>query len=102
MAQSRLDLHTKLEKILGSEHVYFQPPSTIKMKYPCIIYKRDDSKEFFANDQAYMNMKRYSIKVVDQNPDSEIPDRVSKMRYCSFATHFVVDNLNHDVYSLYF
>lgn len=34
----RVDLHRKFEIALGSKNVYFQPPESVKLKYPCIIY----------------------------------------------------------------
>lgn len=102
MVGSRLELHSKLVEILGSNQVYFQPPATLQMKYPCIIYKRNNQSDFFSNDRVYLGMKRYSITVVDKNPDSKIPDKIMELRYCSFSTHFAVDGLNHDVYTLYF
>lgn len=102
MAGSRFVLHTKLVALLGSNNVYFQPPPTVKMNYPCIIYKRDGRNENFANDRLYLNLKRYSVTVVDANPDSLIPDKMLELRYCSFTTHYAVGGLNHDVYALYF
>lgn len=35
---SRLDLQTFLEELLESKNVYFQPPESVKMKYPAIVY----------------------------------------------------------------
>lgn len=105
----RIDLHWILIDILGTrnepldkQRVYFQPPSTIKLLYPCIIYKRDDKDEIFANNFLYQAKKRYLITVIDKNPDSEIPDKVAELQYCSFNTNYVADNLNHDVYSIYY
>ena len=40
-----LNLHDEFIQILGTQNVYFQPPASTKLKYPCIIYKiasRDD------------------------------------------------------------
>jgi hypothetical protein len=104
---SRLELHNILINILGTKdqemsNVYFQPPATIQLKYPCIIYKRLDQKNFFSNDNVYFGMKKYLITVIDKNPDSQIPDKVMELPYCSFSTHFVSDGLNHDVYKIYF
>lgn len=107
MAGDRIDLHNRLIDILGTKgqevsRVYFQPPATIKMEYPCIIYKRNKRKDFFSNNHVYLGMKQYSITVVDKNPDSQIPEKVSEMQYCAFSTHFAADGLNHDIYTLYF
>lgn len=107
MAGSRLDLHELFIDILGTRglpqsRVYFQPPPTMKIEYPCIIYKRDAQDEVFANNRLYQSKKRYLVIVVDKNPDSEIPDKLMRLPYCSFENHYVADNLNHDVYSIYF
>lgn len=102
MAKDRLTLHNELIKILGSNKVYFQPPSSVILQYPCIIYKKDASKDIYANDEKYFWMRRYLITVVDRDPDSPIPDKVLNMKYCKFVNHYTVDNLNHDIYSLYY
>jgi len=99
---SRLDLHTLLESILGSTNVYFQPPESISLKYPCIIYNRDYIKTEYANNSPYTLGKRYSVTVIDKNPDSVIPDNIAAMPKCTFERHFTADNLNHDIFNLYF
>lgn len=98
----RIQLHQILVDLLGSTNVYFQPPSTVQMKFPCIIYSRDARDEKFADNILYLGKNRYSISVVDKNPDSDIPDKVGALPLTSFSQHYVVDNLNHDVYSTYY
>lgn len=98
----RLELQTLLTSILGSGNVYFQPPPSVKMKYPCIIYKRDDAITNFADNKPYANKKRYQVTVIDQNPDSEIPDKIAKLPFCIFDRFYTADNLNHDVYNIFF
>lgn len=99
---SRLELQTKLEELLGSRNVYFQPPASVKMKYPAIVYELDDINNKFANDSVYKQSLRYKITVMDFNPDSEIVKRVSKLPRCRFNQHFTSDNINHDAFTLYF
>ena len=72
------------------------------MNYPCIVYRRSDIDTDFANDKPYNTYKRYQVIVIDTNPDSVLPDRVGKLPKCSFDRHFTADNLNHDVYNLYY
>jgi hypothetical protein len=98
----RLSLHQILKTLLGNSNVYFQPPATVKLSYPCIIYRRNDIGTDFANDLPYTMNKQYQITVIDQDPDSLIPDKVGEMPKCSFDRHFTADNLNHDVYNLYY
>lgn len=102
MAQ-RQDLHDLLASIVGANNqVYFQPPPTIQMTYPCVVYRRDDIKTDFASNGLYKKMKRYSLTVIDRNPDSTIPDTILGLEHCSFDRHFTKDGLNHDVFQLFF
>lgn len=101
MAQ-RLALQTLLEETLGSRNVYFQPPSNISMRYPCIVYSRDDVDVIFADNDPYRLLTRYQVSVIDRDPDSEIPHRVASLPKCRFNRFYTSDNLNHDVFTLYF
>lgn len=99
--RTRLDLHWILCDILGSNNVYFRPPSS-GMKYPCIIYDLDGDSSFFADNQKYINPKRWSLTLVDEDPDSPIFDRLNCIKYCSFNRKYQADGLNHFVFTLYF
>jgi hypothetical protein len=101
MAQ-RLDLQDVLVGILGSDNVYFQPPPTVSMVYPCIVYRRDFQLTRFADDNPYSVKKRYSVTVIDRDPDSTIPDRIAALPMCTFDRFYTADNLNHDVFKLFF
>lgn len=96
----RLKLQSLLETF--TPNVYFQPPTNVQLKYPCIIYKRDFMDKKFADDSTYNYMIRYAITVIDPNPDSEIPAKVALMPMCLFNRFYTVDNLNHDVFNVYF
>lgn len=99
--ERRLKLQTILET-MGAKAVYFQPPSNIQMQYPAIVYARDDDWAVHASNLLYANKKRYQVTVMDRKPDSPIPDKVRQLPLCDFSRHYVVDNLNHDVFNLYF
>lgn len=98
----RLELHQILVDILGSDNVYFQPPASLQMKYPCIIYGRIGLDPKYANNRMYMHKKRYQVTVIDKNPDSEIPDKIAELPMCFFDRHFTANNLNHDVFTIYY
>lgn len=98
----RLELQGILVNLLGSENVYFQPPPNVEMKYPCIVYRRDAAVTSFADNEPYKNKKRYQVTVIDKDPDSPIPDRVAALPTCTFDRFFTADNLNHDIYILFF
>ena len=99
---SRLELQTMLEDILGSRNVYFQPPASIKMQYPAIVYSRSNIDNTNADDAMYTQNRSYEVTVIDANSDSSIVDRLSRIPKCRFDRHFSSDNLNHDVFTLYF
>lgn len=101
MAQ-RLELQAFLVELLGSGNVYFQPPPSVKMRYPCIIYKRNNVKTAFADNKPYKYKTRYQIIIVDVNPDSNIPEKIKKLPLSSYDRFYTADNLNHDVYNLFF
>lgn len=83
-------------------NVYFQAPPNNQMQYPCILYKRDDARTAFADNMPYRYTKRYQVTVIDKDPDSDIPDKIAGLPLCSFDRHYTADNLNHDVYNLFF
>lgn len=99
---NRLELHEILCRILRSRNVYFQPPESLKMQYPAIVYSRDDIQNTFADDVVYMQKHVYQVIVIDKDPDSEIVEKVSKLPACRFDRHYISDNLNHDSFLLYF
>ena len=96
----RLALHEILCGILGSKNVYFQPPASVKLKYPCIMYSRDDIENTSADDITYKQSYFYQIIVIDYDPDSEIVHKVSRLPMCIYDRHYVSDNLNHDVFTI--
>ena len=100
--ESRLELHEILCDVLGSRHVYFQPPNSVKMVYPAIVYSRNSIGNNFANDSVYKQFLGYTVTVIDEDPDSEIVERISKLPMCRFDRNFVSDNLNHDVFTIYY
>ena len=99
---SRLDLHEILCGILGSRNVYFQPPESIKLEYDCIIYSRKNIDNVFADNSVYRQHDSYEVIIIYEDPDSEIPRKLSLLPMCSFDRHYTSDNLNHDVFTLYY
>lgn len=98
----RMQLHRILSDIPGVTKAYFQPPATVKMSHPCIVYELNNMDTQYADDNPYAIHKGYTVTVIDANPDSEIPNHVSKLQYCRFDRYFSVDNLNHYIFKLYY
>ena len=103
MARSRIELHEKLVRFLGSNQVYFKAPVNIQMKYPAIVYSRSNFRNTFADNVIYRQLKQYTITIIHRDPDSDLPDRMlQEFRYCRFDRHYVADNLDHDVFTLFY
>lgn len=99
---NRLDLQTLFEELLESENVYFDPPESKKMSYPAIRYSRSRFENIYANNTVYKQVVRYDVTAIYRDPDSDIPGKISMLPMCSHDTHYVVDNLHHDRFTLYF
>ena len=97
---SRLNLQTMLESIAQNENVYFQPPSSVHMKYPAIIYRLDKINNKFANNKVYFQKRMYKVIVVDEDPESSIAQEISKLPSVISTGNYVSDNLNHFAFTL--
>jgi len=95
-------LQSVLRTLLGSDNVYFQPPSNVQMGFPAIVYKRDDIDTDFADNKPYYQSVRYLVTVIDEDPTGETTFKVASLPLCAFLRNFVVENLNHDVFVLYY
>jgi len=103
MAQlPRLDLQELLYEILEDDHVYFQPPSNVRMVYPCIVYEREKIDAIWAGDKPYQLNNRYLVTSISRDPDSEVPDRLAALPKCVHDRFYIADNLNHHVFKLFF
>ena len=100
--ESRLKLQAKLENLLGSKNVYFQPPASVKLAYDAIIYSRKDIENIFADNLVYKQDRSYEVIAIYEDPDSDLPIKISRLPKCSLDRHYVADNLNHDVFTLYY
>lgn len=98
----RLELQNILKNILQSDHVYFQPPPSKQIVYPCIIYSRDDVDTTRANNSLYLMRVRYTLNLIGQDPNSEFINKILELPYCSYDRSYAADGLNHDVFSLYY
>lgn len=95
---SRLDLQEALEKI-GCP-VHYQPPSSIHLTYPCIIYELDGINSIFADNKVYIGHSKFNVTYITKDADSHIPKQiVDLVKYGSIKRQFKQDNLYHTVIS---
>lgn len=100
MGRPRSELHDILKGI--TENVYFQPPTTTKMEYPCIIYRRDFAKTEHADNSPYRFTLRYQVIAVSKRTDTDMFEKIAALPQSSFIRFYTGDDLNHDVFTLYF
>lgn len=86
----------------GDFHCYFNPPSNTKMSYPCIVYNYTNDDDDFADNIHYRCSKRYTVTIIDDDPDSKISERLKELPYCTSDRNFASDGLSHFVYTLYY
>lgn len=98
---SRQNLQNAFVGVLGSKNVYFQPPESVKLVYPCIIYEESKGRSIRANDLLYLHRKAYDGIIIDKDPDSTIPDRVRALPLCDIGEPYKADNLNHWPFTIY-
>lgn len=98
----RLELHSMLVVLLESENVYFQPPPSKEIVYPCIVYERDANDTTFADDKPYRIKRRYEAIVIDRDPDTTIPDKLARLSLCKMGKPYTADNLYHYPFTIYY
>ncbi len=100
---SRLSLHDELKIVLGSDNCYFQPPESIKLKYPCIVYhlyRLDDRR---ADNRSYKTAAQYTVTFIHKDPDDERTAKILEhFMNCRMDRRYASDNLYHDVFTIYY
>lgn len=99
----RLLLQEELEDVLGSANVYFQPPESIKLEFPCIIYKRNRPYNQYADNLSYLFMNSYNILYIDSDPDNDMTERMRHhFSRLNIGSPYVADGRYHHPFDLYY
>ncbi len=102
MESRRLELHEKFCEILGSRNAYFNPPESVNLNYPAIVYNIKPIDNVFADNSVYKQSQGYKVTVIDEDPEGVLARKVSQLPTCKPVSHFTSDNLVHDVFELYY
>lgn len=97
----RLNLQETLEELLQSENVYYQPPPSVHLKYPCIIYRDYVISQRYANNTIYGIERSYTVTLITRQPDDPLAEKLAWLPKCRFERAFTNDNLYHWVYRIY-
>lgn len=85
----------------GDSHVYFDPPESVKMKYPAIRYKRTKIKAKYANNSKYKIDRAYELTYIHDDPDDSVVEEILQLPYCGHDRQYKANNLYHDVFILH-
>lgn len=102
MADKRLKLDNLLRKTLGSDQVYFQPPESVIMHYPCIVYNVSKIPVEYADDKVYLTNPKYVIRYITTEPDEEMRFTLIKVLGVPIIQTYAKDGLYHYIYELYY
>lgn len=92
-------LHKALSDCGEDENVYFQPPETVKLKYPCILYKLRTLTSEYANDDPYHKMIGYDVTYITRDPKSKVPTKLLGLPQFAFDRYYTFENLHHYAYT---
>lgn len=95
-------IHEYLCDLLGSRKCYFEPPTGLKMDYPCIIYRLNGINSIHADNILYRYKKEYLLTYIDYDPDNKMVDKLIQEPYCRFDRTYFAGGLNHYVFVLYY
>ena len=98
---NRIDLHNLLLELAGP-NVYYQIPSNMKMKYNAVKYERGRIDNNHADNIVYSQNTSYTITVISKNPDEPIVEKISKIPTCEYDRDYIIDNLYHTVFKIYY
>lgn len=97
--EQRLTLHAKLKTLFPNYKLYFRPPNTIKLEYPCIVYDLAMQEPRHANNTLYTLYLEFEITIISVLPGVTSSD-ILTIPSSRQQSHFISNNLVHDVYKV--
>lgn len=91
-----------LEDIMQSKNVYYQPPANVKLKFPCIVYRKSKIKTMRADNRFYGKTDEYELTHISKTVDDDVILKILELEMCTHDRRYTHDNLYHDVFSLYY
>lgn len=94
-------LSDKLHAVMGQHKVYFQPPETVKLTYPCIVYNMEPPLQKYADNNTYFAMQKYSGVLIDPEADSSYYPGLLGIEHLRVSRIFRADGLYHFAFDVY-
>lgn len=103
MEVNRKELSAKLSSLMeecGEEpKLYFQPPESVKLEYPCIVYHLRTMTSQYAEDAPYKVNVGFDITYITRSPTSQFPAKIVKQPQIGFDRYYTSDGLHHYAYT---
>lgn len=103
MEANRLELRQRLSNFMEEcgeiPKLYFQPPESVKLEYPCMVYHLKTLTSRKANDRPYHKMIAFDITYITRSPASLVPDRMLSEPLFAFDRYYTAENLHHYAYT---
>lgn len=96
----RLELDAIFKELCPN--VYFEPPSTVRMSYPAIRYRRANVDTLFADNLPYKLTSGFEVTLITRDPDEPLIEKIASLPMCRFNRPYVAENLHHFVYLIYY
>lgn len=74
----------------------------MQIEYPAIVYELGRADTQFADDGPYSVTKQYQLTLISKDPDENRFDMLASLPMCAHERHFVAENLNHEVFNIFF
>lgn len=103
--QQKTNIMVEKFKRLGSQNVYFEPPKSAKINYPCTVFKRTTMSSRSADNRIYKKDDAYDVTLISRMPDDEMVhilldnNEFNKVRH---IRHYEMDGLHHDQFKIFY
>lgn len=101
MAKNRIELHHQLEQSFGVK-AYYQPPESMKLTYPCVVYSFETFNTRNANNMPFVINERYKVSYLHKNvDDSRCKAVLRDFDKITHTQHYVTNGVYNDIYYIY-
>ncbi len=98
---TRLELHGELLEL--APHAYYDPPSSVKIQYPCFVYHLSRIKPQFADNRIYQKYPCYMVTYISPSvSDHKIDEFLDRFQYSRFDRTYTADELHHYVFEVFY
>lgn len=84
-------------------NVYYQPPESKKLTYPCIVWSLNRIDPTHADNTTYAKSKSYQLILIHNDPDNTMVDQIADLPRCRMdRTPYQSNNMYHYPFTIYF